>query len=215
MSNSLWPHGLQPARLLCPWDSPGKNTGVGCHFLLQGILPTQGSNLHLLSLPHSQVNSLPLMLPGKPKKYIMLSNYFDLESMEELCLHDGKYVINVITTNAYSVTNILTSNIETTVSLSTVRVVSIFILSNECVMFSYEYDFANSYFHINIDFANYKLHNLYKLVLFWIYSFSSLKERWCSFYRILWYINQHWTRGPLKHNFLPLPLLMAKDMGFT
>ena len=33
----LWPHGLQPARLLCPWDFPGKNTGVGCHFLLQGL----------------------------------------------------------------------------------------------------------------------------------------------------------------------------------
>ena len=32
------------ARLLCPWDSPGKNTGVGCHSLLQGIFPTQGSN---------------------------------------------------------------------------------------------------------------------------------------------------------------------------
>ena len=30
-----WPHRLQPTRLLCPWDSPGKNTGVGCHFLLQ------------------------------------------------------------------------------------------------------------------------------------------------------------------------------------
>ena len=42
------PHGLQPARLLCPWDFPGKNTGAGCHFLLQGILPTQGSNLGLL-----------------------------------------------------------------------------------------------------------------------------------------------------------------------
>ena len=37
MSHSLRPHGLQPARLLCPWDSPGKNTAVGCHFLLQGI----------------------------------------------------------------------------------------------------------------------------------------------------------------------------------
>jgi len=37
MSNSLQPHGLQPTRLLCPWDSPGKNTGVGCHFLCQGI----------------------------------------------------------------------------------------------------------------------------------------------------------------------------------
>ena len=37
MSNSVWPHGLQPTRLLCPRDSPGKNTGVGCHFLLQCI----------------------------------------------------------------------------------------------------------------------------------------------------------------------------------
>ena len=44
VSDSLRPHGLQPARLLCPWDSPGKNTGVGSHSLLQGIFPTQGSN---------------------------------------------------------------------------------------------------------------------------------------------------------------------------
>ena len=35
MSDSLQPHGPWPTRLLCPWDSPGKNTGVGCHFLLQ------------------------------------------------------------------------------------------------------------------------------------------------------------------------------------
>ena len=35
-------------RLLCPWDSPGKNTGVGCHVCLQGIFPTQGLNLSLL-----------------------------------------------------------------------------------------------------------------------------------------------------------------------
>ena len=35
MSNSLWSHGLQPSRFLCPWNSPGKNTGAGCHFLLQ------------------------------------------------------------------------------------------------------------------------------------------------------------------------------------
>ena len=38
------PRGLWPTRLLCPWDSPGKNTGLGCHALLQGILPTQGWN---------------------------------------------------------------------------------------------------------------------------------------------------------------------------
>ena len=38
------PHGLQPTRLLCPWDSPSKNFAVGCHFILQGIFPTQGLN---------------------------------------------------------------------------------------------------------------------------------------------------------------------------
>ena len=45
---TLQSHGLQPIRLLCPWDFPGKDTGVGCHFLLQGIFPTQGSNPGLL-----------------------------------------------------------------------------------------------------------------------------------------------------------------------
>ena len=40
LSDSLQPHGLQPTRLLCPWDSLGKNTGVGCHAPLQGIFPT-------------------------------------------------------------------------------------------------------------------------------------------------------------------------------
>ena len=44
--------GLQPARLLCLWDSSGKNTGVGCHALLQEILPTQGLNPCLLCLLH-------------------------------------------------------------------------------------------------------------------------------------------------------------------
>ena len=52
VSDSLWPHGLQPTRLLSPWDSPGKNTGMGCHAFLQGIFPTHGLNLHLLSLLH-------------------------------------------------------------------------------------------------------------------------------------------------------------------
>ena len=47
MSDPLRPHRLQPARLLCPWNSPGKNTGVGSHSLLQRIFPTQGLNLGL------------------------------------------------------------------------------------------------------------------------------------------------------------------------
>ena len=43
--------GLQLARLLCPWNFPGKNTEVACHFLLQGIFLTPGLNPHLLHLP--------------------------------------------------------------------------------------------------------------------------------------------------------------------
>ena len=49
MSDSLRPHGLYvTTRLLCPWDFPGENTGVGRYFLLQGIFLTQGLNLCLL-----------------------------------------------------------------------------------------------------------------------------------------------------------------------
>ena len=56
-------HGLRPIRFLCPWDFPGKNTGVGHHSLLQGIFLIQGSNLHLL---HWQTDCLPLG-HGKPQ----------------------------------------------------------------------------------------------------------------------------------------------------
>ena len=58
-----------PDRLLCPWDFPGKNTGVGCHFLLQGIFPTLGLNPHPL---HWQVESLLLLLLGSPIEPIKL-----------------------------------------------------------------------------------------------------------------------------------------------
>ena len=57
---------MKPNRFLCPWDFPDKNTGVGCHFLLQGSFSTQGWNPHLLRLLHWQVDSLPLAPPGKP-----------------------------------------------------------------------------------------------------------------------------------------------------
>jgi len=47
LSDSFRAHGLQPTRLLCPWNSPGKHTGLGSHLLLQGIFLTQGLNLGL------------------------------------------------------------------------------------------------------------------------------------------------------------------------
>ena len=79
MSDSLQPHGLQSTRLLCPWDSPGKNTGVGHHVFLQGIFLTQGLNPRLFCLLHWQAGSLPLVLwealSNKKRPYIHLFNY--------------------------------------------------------------------------------------------------------------------------------------------
>ena len=51
----LWPHGLELSKFLCPWNFPGKNTGVGCHFLLPGIFLTQGSNPRYLPCRRSSV----------------------------------------------------------------------------------------------------------------------------------------------------------------
>ena len=52
---------------------PGKNTGVGCHFLLQGIFPTQGSNTSLLRLLHWEADSFPLCQQGSPASVSILS----------------------------------------------------------------------------------------------------------------------------------------------
>ena len=64
MSDSLQPLGLYPTRLLCLWNFSGKNTGVGCHFLLQGIFPTQGLNPGLL---HCRQMLYHLSHQGSPK----------------------------------------------------------------------------------------------------------------------------------------------------
>ena len=69
MNNSLRPHGLQSTRLLCPWDFPGKDTGVGCHFLLQEVFPTQGLNPGLLHCRHILYW---LSYKGSPKNIINL-----------------------------------------------------------------------------------------------------------------------------------------------
>ena len=67
ISDSLWPHGLWPTRLLCPWASLGKNTRVGCCALLQGIFPTQKSNL---GLPHCRRILYHLNYWGSPCEYL-------------------------------------------------------------------------------------------------------------------------------------------------
>ena len=69
--DSVLCYGLKSTRLLCPWDFLGKNTGRGCHFVLQGIFLTQGSNLHAL---HQQADFLPPRHLGRPQKILIYSN---------------------------------------------------------------------------------------------------------------------------------------------
>ena len=62
VSNSVWPHRRQPTRLPCPWDSPGKNTGMGCHFLLQCTKVKSESEVTQLCL--TLCNPMDCSLPG-------------------------------------------------------------------------------------------------------------------------------------------------------
>ena len=73
VSDSVTPWTI-PTRLLCPRDSPGKSTGVGCRALLQGTSPTRGWSLHLFRLLHRQAGSLPPVPPGKPFSQTLFSN---------------------------------------------------------------------------------------------------------------------------------------------
>ena len=95
MCDSLWPHGLWPARLLCPWDSPGKNTGVGCHALqvifpgiesisLQVIFP----GIESISLISTALAGgfLPLAPPGKPSSF----------PLDVLLTPDGVYILMLL-----------------------------------------------------------------------------------------------------------------------
>ena len=70
VSNTLWPHGLWPSRLLCPWNFPGKNTGVGFHFLLHGVLPDP----RIEPVSPALMDPLPAEPPGKPLS-ILLQSY--------------------------------------------------------------------------------------------------------------------------------------------
>ena len=79
------PHGLQPTRLLCPQNSPGKNTGVGCCLLFQGIFLTQGLNPSLLQW---QSDSLPLCHQKSPNA---VSHLVKLETTATFLSMDVSY----------------------------------------------------------------------------------------------------------------------------
>ena len=82
MFNSLQLHGLQPVRLLCPWNFSGKNTGVGCYSILHGIFPPQGSNPGLL---HYRQILYSLIYQGSPDYILVIAS-------EHLVAQHNKYL---------------------------------------------------------------------------------------------------------------------------
>ena len=85
-------------RLICPWYFPGKNTGVGCHFLFQGIFLTQGLKPSPLFLLHWQANSLPLSHLGSPEWITDLNVIAKtLQYLEDSFLSSITYFLKVLT----------------------------------------------------------------------------------------------------------------------
>ena len=73
-----------PPGFSVPRDSPGKNTGGGCHALLQGIFPIQGLNLHRLCLLNCRRNFYPLSHPGSPTLGVVL-DILNLRRFSDIC----------------------------------------------------------------------------------------------------------------------------------
>ena len=82
MSDSVRPHRWQPTRLLCPWDSPGKNTGVGCHFLLQCTKVKSQSEV-AQSCPNLG-DPMDCSLPGSSVHGIFQARVLELRAMKDV-----------------------------------------------------------------------------------------------------------------------------------
>ena len=101
MSNAVRPHRWQPTRLLCPWDSPGKNTGVGCHFLLQcmKVKVKSLSRARLLATPWTGAHQAPPSMGFSSQEYwsgVPLPSSFDILShdhkLNQLCLFPSVFL---------------------------------------------------------------------------------------------------------------------------
>ena len=96
--HSVQPNGLQPARLLCPWNSPGKNTGVDCHSLLQENLLNSG-----IEPPSAELQADPLLSEplGKPRRILgqnnseipFLKRYFTIDDTQQAYFHGWYHAI--------------------------------------------------------------------------------------------------------------------------
>ena len=106
MSNSVGPHRRKPTRLPHPWDSPGKNTGVGCHFLLQWVKVKSLSRVSLLATPWTAAYQAPPSMGFSRQEYwsgvplpspqIIFSYFFPLQPINGIFYSSfPKYLLKV------------------------------------------------------------------------------------------------------------------------
>ena len=107
VSNALQPHGLKLTKATLSMGFSRQEYWSGLSFVLQGIFPTQGSNVHLWCLLHWQADSLPLALPGKPT-YPNLDTNCSLEIFD-LYLHFITFTVDKGESCSQIVLNILQS----------------------------------------------------------------------------------------------------------
>ena len=104
MSDSVWPHRRQPIRLPCPWDSPGKNTGVGCHFLLQ-CMKVKSESVVAQSCP-TPSDPMDRSPPGPSVHGIFQARVLEWVAMRQLKIsHPIKKIPQVATETRCSQTN--------------------------------------------------------------------------------------------------------------
>ena len=101
----FWPHGLQSARLLCPWDFPGKHTGVDCHAHLQGIFPDPGTKPQSPALADEFFTTEP---PGKHLNIFPLPNFLRVKIFafnnqgNEVKIKNKRYLLIVVFTGLWT-----------------------------------------------------------------------------------------------------------------
>ena len=96
MFHSLRQHGLQPTRLLCSWDSPGNNTGVGCHFLLQKGEGIFYSLANFLTSPYLNFLSCKKKLMAIANGAVLWIKEENVTKMLRQCLAHVRVIINII-----------------------------------------------------------------------------------------------------------------------
>ena len=98
---TVWPHRQQPTRLPCPWDSPGKNTGVGCHFLLQCMKVKPLSHVQLLETPWTAAYQAPPSMGFSRQEYwsgVLLPSPNHTKDQENFTLKQKRMDVNSMMT---------------------------------------------------------------------------------------------------------------------